>query len=310
MTASTSPAAGPLSTLAPDQAPGRAPSPLAHRAFVKMNGLGNEILVLDLRADPAPVRPEEARALARPGVLPFDQAMVLYPPRQAGTAAFVEILNNDGSLSAACGNGTRCIAAYEAERTGAGHMVFESAAGLLDCTRRADGTVAVDMGAPRFAAADIPLSRALDDTSAVLLEGFEALGPASLVSMGNPHAVFFVSDETAARLDALGPQLEHHPLFPERANISFARFLGPGHIRLDVWERGAGRTRACGTAACATAVSAIRTGRAAGRALTVTLPGGDLSIDWRAADGHVVMTGPVEHEFSGALTPAMLGEAG
>ncbi|MFG1378173.1 diaminopimelate epimerase [Xanthobacter autotrophicus] len=283
-------------------------NPLSNRPFVKMNGLGNAILVLDLRADPVEVPAAAARALARPAVLPFDQAMVLYPPRRAGTAAFVRILNSDGSVSAACGNGTRCIAALEAERTGTPHAVFESEAGLLDCLVRADGQVEVDMGAPRFDWRDIPLSRDVGDTAQVIVPGFEALGPASLVSMGNPHAVFFVPDADAVDVEKMGAALEHHPLFPERANISFASLTAPDRIGLHVWERGAGRTRACGTAACATGVSAARTHRT-GRAVTVTLPGGDLEISWREADGHVLMTGPVEHEFSGILSPAMLEEA-
>lgn len=281
--------------------------PLAHRRFVKMNGLGNEILVLDLRADPVEVSPAAARALARPHVLPFDQAMVLYPPRRADTAAFVRILNRDGSLSSACGNGTRCIAAYEAEASGAGRVRFESEAGLLDCRIAPDGQVSVDMGPPHFGWTEIPLSRDVGDTAAVAIPGHEALGPAVMVSMGNPHAVFFVADADRVDVEGLGAALEHDPLFPERANISFASLKGPDHLLLHVWERGAGRTRACGTGACAAAVAAARTGRT-GRRVTVTLPGGDLRIDWRA-DGHVEMTGPAAFEFEGEITPAMLDGA-
>ncbi|OYX15160.1 MAG: diaminopimelate epimerase [Rhizobiales bacterium 32-66-8] len=284
------------------------PAPLAGRPFVKMNGLGNEILVLDLRADPMDVPPAAARALARPGVLPFDQAMVLYPPQRADTAGFVRILNSDGSESAACGNGTRCIAALEFERTGARQILFESPAGLLECTVLADGTVTVDMGAPRLDWADIPLAHAVVDTTALTIPGYEALGPASFVSMGNPHAVFFVSDVSIADVERLGAELEHNPLFPQRVNVSFAHLRTPDHIDLNVWERGAGRTRACGTAACATAVAAVRTGRSP-RAVRITLPGGDLTIAWRAEDGHVLMTGPVAHEFAGTLTADMLTDA-
>ncbi len=280
---------------------------LANRSFVKMNGLGNAILILDLRDNPVEASPEAARALARPNVLPFDQAMVLYPPQRAGTSAFVRILNNDGSESSACGNGTRCIAAYEAERTGKPHMLFESRAGLLDCTVREDDLVSVDMGTPRLDWAQIPLSHDVGDTSAVIVPGFEALGPAAMASMGNPHATFFVTDADAVDVNGVGAALEQHALFPERANISFASFISPDHIRLHVWERGAGRTLACGTAACAAGVNAVRTGRAA-RVVTVTLPGGDLNIQWRAEDEHVLMTGPVTHEFTGTLTRAMLGE--
>lgn len=281
---------------------------LVDRPFVKMNGAGNEILVLDLRDDALPVTPQDARALARPGVLPFDQAMLLYPPRRADSAAFVRILNSDGSESGACGNGTRCIATYEAQRTGQDHILFESAAGLLDCTLQADGTVTVDMGAPRLGWQDIPLAHDVGDTAAVKMAGYETLGPASFASMGNPHAVFFVPDADAVDVERLGPALEHDPLFPERANISFAQMLSREHILLHVWERGAGRTRACGSAACAVGVSAMRTGRA-DRQVRITLPGGDLTIHWREADGHVLMTGPVAHEFSGRLTPAMLADA-
>lgn len=284
-------------------------SSLAYRPFVKMNGLGNEILVLDLRADPVDVTPAAARALARPSVLPFDQAMVLYPPRRSDTAAFVRILNSDGSFSSACGNGTRCIAALETERTGEPHTLFESEAGLLDCHVLADGQVSVDMGAPRFDWREIPLAFDIGDTAGARVPGFEWLGPASFVSMGNPHAIFFVSDPAAVDVERLGADLENCDLFPERANISFAHLMAPDHIHLDVWERGAGRTRACGTAACATAVAGARTGRTGRENVRVTLPGGDLLISWRESDGHVVMTGPVAHEFAGILTADMLTEA-
>lgn len=281
---------------------------LVDRAFVKMNGLGNEILVLDLRVDPVDVSAAAARALARADVLPFDQAMLLYPPRRADTAAFVKILNSDGSESAACGNGTRCIAALEGARTGDTRILFESAAGLLDCVLEADGTVTVDMGAPRLNWADIPLAHEVADTAASDIAGYEWLGPASFVSMGNPHAVFFVPDAGAVDVERLGAELERNALFPARANISFAEMVGTDQILLHVWERGAGRTRACGTAACATAVAAARTGRTS-RQVRVTLPGGDLAISWRESDGHVLMTGPVAHEFDGRITPAMLADA-
>lgn len=281
---------------------------LAHRPFVKMNGLGNEILILDLRGSPAEVSPDAARALARPDVLPFDQAMVLYNPRREGTCAFVRILNNDGSESAACGNGTRCIATYEAEASGSSHMLFESPAGLLDCTVQPDGLVRVDMGAPRLEWQEIPLSHTVADTSAVLMPGFEQLGPAAMASMGNPHATFFVPDANAVDVDRLGAALEAHELFPEKANISFASLIEPDHILLHVWERGAGRTRACGTAACAAGVNGVRTGRT-GRQVTVTLPGGDLKIHWRESNGHVEMTGPTEFEFAGKITAGMLNGA-
>ncbi|WP_428031838.1 diaminopimelate epimerase [Ancylobacter sp.] len=284
---------------------------LENRPFVKMNGLGNEIVVLDLRDAPLAVPPQEARALARPDVLPFDQIMALYPPQSEGTRAFVRIINADGSESGACGNGTRCIALYEAGRTGERHMVFESVAGPLDCTLAPEG-ITVDMGVPRFGWHDIPLAGPVTDTRAIELQAGPAEAPVlrgpSVVNVGNPHAIFWVEDVEAIDLASLGPELEHHPIFPERANISVAQVVSPEHIVLKVWERGVGLTRACGTAACATAVAAARLGLT-GRRVTLTLPGGDLVIDWRPSDDHILMTGPAEFEFDGRLTAAMLGEA-
>ncbi|MDQ0346424.1 diaminopimelate epimerase [Ancylobacter vacuolatus] len=284
---------------------------LENRPFVKMNGLGNEIVVLDLRDAPLMVPPEEARALARDGVLPFDQIMALYPPQSEGTHAFVRIINADGSESGACGNGTRCIALYEAGRTGADHLVFESVAGPLDCTLAPEG-ITVDMGVPRFGWHDIPLAGPVADTRAIELQAGPAEAPVlrapAVVNVGNPHAIFWVDDVNAVDLAQFGPELEHHPIFPERANISVVQIVSPEHIILRVWERGVGLTRACGTGACAAAVCAARLGLT-GRRVTVTLPGGDLVIDWRESDDHMLMTGPAEIEFDGRLTAAMLGDA-
>jgi len=281
---------------------------LENRPFVKMNGLGNEIVVLDLRDAPLAVPAQEARALARPQSLPFDQIMALYPPQTEGTRAFVRIINADGSESGACGNGTRCIALYEAGRTGADHMVFESVAGLLDCTLLPDG-VTVDMGVPHFGWHDIPLAGPVADTRAIELQAGPAEAPVlrgpAVVNVGNPHAIFWVENVEAVDLGRYGPELEHHPIFPERANISAAQVLSPDHIVLKVWERGTGLTRACGSAACAAAVSAARLGLT-GRRVTVTLPGGDLLIDWREGDDHILMTGPAEFEFEGRLSADML----
>lgn len=283
---------------------------LLDRPFVKMNGLGNEIVVLDLRDAPVPVRPDEARALARPDILGFDQIMALYPAAVPGIDAFVRIINADGSEAGACGNGTRCIALYEHERTGRARIRFESTAGLLDCTVGREG-ITVDMGPAHFGWADIPLAGPVADTRAVELQVGPAEAPVlrnpAVVNVGNPHAVFFVADAGAVDLAHYGPELERHPVFPDRANISVAQVLSPDHILLKVWERGAGLTRACGSAACATAVSAARLGLA-GRRVTVTLPGGDLVIEWREADGHILMTGPAESEFTGLVSPDMLAD--
>ena len=287
-------------------------SALANRPFVKMNGLGNEIVVLDLRAHPVAVSPDEAKALARPSAVPFDQLMVLYPPKRADTEAFVRIYNSDGSEAGACGNGMRCVAALEEKKSGAKAFNFETEAGLIPCRiEDRPNTITVDMGAPRFAWNEIPLAEEFRDTRAIELQ----IGPIdrpvlhspSVANVGNPHAIFWVDDVEAYDLNRFGPLLENHPIFPERANISLAKVAAPDHLIVKTWERGAGLTRACGSAACAAAVSAART-RRTGRKVRVTLPGGDLLIDWRESDGHILMTGPVEMEFEGTLDPSMLAD--
>lgn len=278
-------------------------SPLAGRRVVRMNGAGNKILVLDQRGGATLPTPAEARAIhAAPG-LDYDQMMVLAEPRAAGALAYVAIFNNDGSLAGACGNGTRCVAERLAHETGAGRLTVETDRGLIECERIGEGVWRVDMGAPRLTAAEIPFAGERE-TVAVTMSGAEAYGPASLVNMGNPHAVFFVADLGAVDLAKAGPPLETHPLFPQKANVSFAQILSPGRIRLKVWERGVGATLACGSAACATLVAAVRRGLSA-RAASVELPGGTLDIGWREADGHVLMTGPVEFEREIELTASL-----
>ena len=280
-----------------------------HR-YVKMNGLGNEILVVDLRGSAARVSAEDARALARLPETRFDQLMALHDPRTPGTAAFMRILNADGSEVSACGNGTRCVAALLARDGGARELALETAAGLLSCRVEQDG-VTVDMGAPRFGWAEIPLSEEFADTRAIELQ----LGPIdaplihspSVANVGNPHAIFWVDDLDVVDLSRAGPMLENHPMFPERANISLARVTSRDALTLKVWERGAGLTLACGTAACAAAVSAART-RRTGRDVTVTLPGGPLRIVWRD-DDHILMTGPATFEHEGRLTAEMFPQA-
>jgi diaminopimelate epimerase len=286
-------------------------SALENRNFVKMNGLGNEILVLDLRTDPVAVKPEEARALARADALPYDQIMALYPAKTPGTDAFVRIYNNDGSESGACGNGMRCIAEIVAGENGKRVVNFETSAGLSSCKiEDQPHTVTVDMGKPRFDWQDIPLAEEFRDTRAIELQigpiDAPVLHSPSAVNVGNPHAIFWVDDVNAYDLARLGPLLENHPIFPERANISLCRIAARDHLIVRTWERGAGLTRACGSAACATAVAAARLKRA-DRRVRVTLPGGDLFVEWRERDDHLLMTGPVETEFSGKLDAAMLG---
>lgn len=267
-----------------------------------MNGAGNAILVLDLRGAGFLPRPEDARALARTPGLAYDQLMVVSDPSEHGETAFMTIFNQDGSLSASCGNGTRCVAHYLAEKTGATQLRLATSAGKLEVFREGPLSYTVDMGPPRLGWQDIPLAREAD--TAAVETGHFGLPPASCVSMGNPHAIFFVEEIDAFNLEVIGPRLEHDPMFPQRANISLAQPLSADHIRLKVWERGTGLTLACGTAACATGVAAARAGFS-GRTVKISLPGGDLLIHWREADDHVEMTGPVEVEFCRLLDAAI-----
>jgi diaminopimelate epimerase len=286
-------------------------SALADHPFVKMNGLGNEIVLVDMRPEPTAITGAEARAAAKPGGVAYDQMMALYPPRTPGTDAFVRIYNNDGSEAGACGNGMRCLASLLFEETGKDALALETKAGLLNCWK-AGQLFTVDMGVPRFRWDEIPLAEAFSDTRAIELQ----IGPIdkpvlhspSVVNVGNPHAIFWVDDVAAYDLARIGPMLENHPIFPERANISLAAVKSSTHLAVRTWERGAGLTRACGSAACAAAVAATRT-RRTGRKVTVTLPGGDLLIEWRQGDDHVLMTGPVEYEFAGRFDPALFAAA-
>jgi diaminopimelate epimerase len=281
---------------------------LANQTFVKMNGVGNEIVVVDLRGAVAKIEPEEARAAAQAKDVPFDQLMALYTPRTPGTDAFIRIYNNDGSEAGACGNGMRCIADIVARQSGKSAFTFETAAGILNCWKGEDGMFTVDMGVPRFKWNEIPLAEEFRDTRQIELQ----IGPIddpvlhspSALNMGNPHAIFWVDDVNAYDLARLGPMLENHPIFPERANITLAHIVSREHIVIRTWERGAGLTKACGSAACAAAVAAARFKRA-NRTVKVTLPGGDLTIEWRESDDHVLMTGPVEFEFEGRFDPAL-----
>lgn len=277
-------------------------SVLANRPYWKMNGLGNEIVVVDLRAAEGAVSAEDARRVA--AAVPFDQMMVLH--HGDGLDAYMRIYNADGSEVSSCGNGTRCVAWLLFEETQRRAIRLATSSGPLAATIEDQPfTVTVDMGTPRFDWDAIPLAHAVADTDAVAvpLPG-EDLPPASVVNVGNPHAIFWVDDIAALDLARLGPLLERHALFPERANISLARITGADALTLKVWERGAGLTQACGTAACAAAVLAARTGRT-GRRVTVTLPGGVLVIRWREDDSHILMTGPVEHEFHDVFDPAL-----
>ena len=213
--------------------------------FLKMNGLGNDIIVADMRGRADRVTAAAAIALNADAATKFDQIMAIHDPRTPGTANYIEIINSDGSRAQACGNGMRCVVQALAAETGTRHFVFETIAGILTGDENPDGLITVDMGRPRLAWNEIPLSEEFADTTGIELQ----IGPIdapllhtpSVVSMGNPHATFWVKDDVwGYALDRFGPLLENHPIFPERANISIARVMAPDHIVLRTWERGAG----------------------------------------------------------------------
>ncbi|MFM1813940.1 MAG: Diaminopimelate epimerase [Pseudomonadota bacterium] len=275
----------------------------ADTLYVKMNGIGNEILVVDVRGQAVAISPERVRTLAGDTETAFDQLMVL-ADGPAGVDAAVRIFNSDGSEAGACGNGMRCVAWVEAERTGRNTLLFSTGGGLLSASVESMDRITIDMGRPRLRWDEIPLRDEFYDTSRIELQ----IGPIddpvlhspAVVNMGNPHAVFFVADVGAHDLGWFCPMLENHPMFPERANISLAQVVSPSEILVRTWERGAGLTKACGSAACAVLVSAVRR-RLSERTAAVRLPGGTLEITWDDKD-RVLMTGPVEVERRGRLS--------
>ncbi len=271
--------------------------------FTKMHGLGNDFVVVDARGRKLALDEKAVRAIAdRHKGVGCDQLLVLEKAKTRGADVFMRIRNADGGEAEACGNGTRCIAALVMREKGKDSIIVETVAGLLEAHAAGKHRVGVDMGLPRLAWREIPLARDCDTLNVPL-----TLGPLVVpvcTSMGNPHATFFVDDAEAIDLAALGPRLEHDPIFPERANIGIVQVLSPQRLRFRVWERGAGITIACGSGACAALVAAARRGLT-GRKAEVVLDGGTLEIEWRA-DGHVLMTGPVAVSFQGTLDPSLL----
>ncbi|OQM77178.1 diaminopimelate epimerase [Manganibacter manganicus] len=275
--------------------------------FARMNGVGNAILVADMRGRADKVTPEAALALDADPATKFDQIMAIHDARTPGTDHYIVILNSDGTAAQACGNGTRCVVQALAAETGRKSFTFETLAGILNASQHEDGLISVDMGKPRFGWQDIPLAEEFPDTRMIELQigpiDAPVLHSPSVVSMGNPHAVFWVDhDVWSYELGRFGPLLENHPIFPERANITIAQVTSPSSMVIRTWERGAGLTKACGSAACAAAVAGARTKRT-GRSVDLTAPGGPLHIEWRG-DDHVVLTGAAEWEFSGTFDPA------
>ncbi len=265
--------------------------------FIKMHGLGNDFIVLDGRMSPLPpIDTALAAALAdRKTGIGCDQLIVLEPSAQADFR--MRIYNADGGEVEACGNAARAVGLLHG-----GPARIETLGGMLT-TSPTDTGIAVDMGVPLLEWEQIPLAYPLDTLA--LPVGWEALESPVAVNVGNPHAVFFVPDCDAVDLSRLGPEIEHDALFPERVNVNVATVTDRTHIRLRVWERGVGLTRACGTGACATAVAAMRRGLTE-RSVTVTLPGGPLAIEW-TSEGRMLMTGPASESFRGEFDPATYG---
>ena len=269
----------------------------------KMNGLGNEIVVLDARALELKLVADQVKAIAADSRTIFDQLMVLRPPELPETLARIEIFNRDGSVAGACGNGMRCVALSEYLDNGTASQLYQTSAGLLSARVDSPDAITFNMGEPKFEWGQIPLREAFADTTRIELQAGPIDRPIlhspSVCNVGNPHAVFWVDDVDSCELDRVGPLLEHHPIFPEQANISIAQILSNAHVKVRTWERGAGLTRACGSAACAVAVCGARLGKL-GRQSTISLPGGDLSIEWTAKN-MILMTGPAVLESEGQI---------
>jgi diaminopimelate epimerase len=266
--------------------------------FVKMHGCGNDFVLFDERLAALGLTPARAAAVAdRRRGIGCDQVIVLEPGVD-GADVFMRIRNPDGSEAGACGNATRCVAQQVARELGRRRLVVRTISGDLASEILDDGRVRVDMGPAWLDWDQVPLARAMD-TLHLPLDGDPAAA-----SMGNPHATFFVEDMAAVPIERIGPAMEHDPLFPQRANISFVQVLAPDRIRLRVWERGAGLTLACGSGACAALVNAHRRGLT-GRRAAVIVDGGTLEIEW-LENGHVLMTGPVATAFSGTIDLAAL----
>lgn len=271
-------------------------------SFRKMHGLGNDFIIFDARREPFVLSDAEAIALAdRHTGIGADTIAVIEPAEEEEAEAFIRFRNADGSVLGTCGNASRCIALLLMDESGRDKVRLATADGILECWR-SGSDIAIDMGRPRLDWREIPLSQPADTLHLPILT---PLADPVGVSMGNPHAVFFVEDAETVDLTAVGPVIEHAPLFPERINVEIATVTTPGRIRMRVWERGVGVTRACGSGACATLVAAVRRGLS-GRQAVLDLDGGSLTIEWRP-DDHVVMTGPAALVFTGEIDGSLFG---
>ncbi|WP_336979786.1 diaminopimelate epimerase [Brevundimonas nasdae] len=273
------------------------------RPFVKMNGAGNDFVVVNALEQPFAPSEDQIRALGdRHKGEGFDQLIAIELSDTAD--AFMRVWNADGSMVETCGNALRCVGWLLMQANGSDRVVIDTAGGPTTATRAGDHRVTVDMGQPRLDWTQVPLAEEMDTRGIELQVGpidAPILHTPGAVSMGNPHVVFFTDRQDDGFVTGSGSLVEHHPLFPQGVNVGFANVLDRDHIRLRVWERGAGLTKACGTGACAALVATARRGLT-DRKATVVVDGGELVIDWNAATDHVLMTGPVEIERTGVLS--------
>lgn len=274
------------------------------RPFVKMNGAGNDFVVVNALASPFQPTADQARAIAdRETGEGCDQLIAIEPSDKAD--AFMRVWNADGGSVETCGNALRCVGWLLMQSTGKDAVRIDTMGGMTTARRAEGGRVTVDMGEPRLDWHQIPLDEAMDTRGIELQIGpidDPVLHTPGAVSMGNPHVVFFMDHApNDGFVRGSGSLIEHHPRFPEGVNVGFAHVIDRGHIRLRVWERGAGLTKACGTGACAALVAAARRGLT-DRSAEIEVDGGHLTIDWDEATGHVLMTGPVEIERTGTLS--------
>ena len=270
--------------------------------FYKMNGAGNAFVIFDARKEKLDLTPERIREIANPETgAGADQIMSMEPSLRGDV--FMRIWNADGGAVEQCGNAVRCVGWLLMEASGRDSARLDTPAGLVTVERAGPKTVTVDMGAPGLDWRDIPLEEAMDTRGIELQVGpidAPLLHTPGAVSMGNPHVIFFVKDAETAPVREVGSMIEYHRLFPQRTNVEFCEVKARDRLRVRVWERGVGVTRACGTGACAALVAASRRNMA-DRKATVEMDGGDLVIEWRRDDDHVLMTGPIEVEFAGKL---------
>ncbi len=276
--------------------------------FRKMNGLGNDFVVLDGRQQPLAISEAQARAIAdRKTGVGCDQLIVMEKSPRADVR--MRIWNAEGGEVQSCGNASRCIADLVMAENGTTTATIDTKGGLLTAKQAGKLMVRIDQGKPHFDWKDIPLSEAFPDTRHIELQ----VGPIdkplihspSVVNVGNPHCIFWVNDLDVVDLGKIGPMIEHHPLFPERTNVTLAKVVARDHVIVKVWERGAGLTKACGTAACAVMAAGYRL-KMIDRQARVTLPGGDLLMAVNEDNGHVLMTGPLAYDFEGVLPTGIL----